>query len=156
MCCSVPGGTLGRHPPSWGTPHPDLAGGRGYPGQVPSGWGTSWPGRGVPQVGAPPGWGTPILTWMGYPGQVPPGWGTPSWPEGTLGRCPLAGVPPHPDLASGGYPRQAPPLAGVPPILTWLGDTLGRCPLAGVPHPSQVWTDKVKLLPPVSYYVRGR
>ena len=79
------GGTLGRHPPGWGTPCPDLAGvppiltwPGGYPGWAPPGqevpqadapWlGYPHPnlaGGGVPRAGAPLAGVTPILTWMG-------------------------------------------------------------------------------------------
>ena len=102
----------------------------------------TWPGgtllgRGYP-TWVPPGRVPPILSWPGgtLPGYTP-GQGTP------LGRVsPLAGYPPA------GYPLPAgpgrvPPL-GVCPMEFWvmLQSIMGY----GYP-PSQVWTDKVKLLP---------
>ena len=125
------GGTLGRCSPDWGTP-------------------LSWPGQGVPQVGAP---------LAGVP---------PSWPvRGVLqaGR-PLAGVPPHSDLAGGiprvggvppswlglpwasvpwlryppswpgwGVPWAGAPWLGYPSVLAWLGVPQAGTPWLGFPHP---------------------
>ena len=51
------------------------------------------------------------------------------------------------------------PLTGVPPSWTWLGYLPPpNLDLAGIPPPPHRCglTNKVKLLPPVSYYVRGR
>ena len=107
--------------------------------------------RGIPQPGLTGGWG--VVTQGGVPPcqvwqRQYPRWGTsqPGPMGGTWGGVPpvgypLVGVPP-PARSDGGYPRWGTPPAG----WTWLG----------YPPPPQVWTDKVKLLPPVSYYVRGR
>ena len=114
-------------------------GGAGYPGWVPPGWGTpilTWlggtPGR-CPLARVPP-----ILTWLGgEPGQAPSSWGTshPSWPSQgvTPGGHPwLAEIPP-PDLARG-YPRWVSPGRGTP---------LPQLDLAGVPPPTVVdWQTK--------------
>ena len=57
---------------------------------------------------------------VGYPGRVPPGWGTPpSWP------------------GWGEYHGWVPPLAGVPPVLTWPGRRYPKWvpPGWGTPHP---------------------
>ena len=129
------------------------------------GYPPSWPGHGVPWVGGP---------WLGYPRWVPPWLGYPpilTLLGGTLGGCPLAWVPPHPDLV-GGTPGGHPPKLGYPP--SWPGQgALGGHPLAGVPPswpggryprqtppwlgypsvrpgwgtPHQVWTDWKHYLP---------
>ena len=106
--------------------------------------------------------GTPVgVTLCRHPlGGVPPSW---PGPGGTLGGCPLSGVPHCPDLAGGypgqalpwlgyptswpdwGYPRQVPPWLGYPP--SWPAGTPwlryppswpGRLDLARVP-PSWTW-----------------
>ena len=126
----VPPPSLG-YPPGqvwWGVPEV------GYPcqGTPPS------PGlMGVPEVEYPPSGYPSIQVWWGVPpGQVWPG-GYPRW--GTL---PPLGYPPA--RSDGGYPRW-----GTPPRLAgsgWDTPPPHRCGL----------TNKVKLLPSLSYYVRGR
>ena len=119
----------------------------GYPvGERYPGWILTW--LGVPWVDTP---------WLGYPA-VGPGWVTPilTWPGGTLGRHPLAGVPsswpgwmgvpwvgapwqgyPHPDLARG-VPWVGVPLAEVPPLA---GPGWGTPP-AGPGQGTPLWTDR--------------
>ena len=108
-----------------------------------------------PPVGVPPRpgltpWGTPQpgltrrVPEVGFPHQGTPCWGTPSW--GT----PHFGVPPS------GYPLV------VPPGQVWRGVPEVGCPHWGTPHRGNPpplkcgLTNKVKLLPSLSYYVRGR
>ena len=130
------------------------------PGQV------RWKG-GVPEVEYPPArsdWGGGVYLRWGTPrsGYPPPGltggysrWGTPQpgypWPGPIRGVYLRWGTPcqvtPWPGLMGGvpevGYPNQVHP----PP------DGPGR---GTPPHPRCGLTNKVKLLPPISYYVRGR
>ena len=98
MCCPVRGGggiPWAGTPLAGVTPFQTWLGGVLWAG--PPGWGTplSWPGWGGTPWWAPPGYGTPILT----------------WPGGTLGRHPLAGVPPTPHLDLARVPP--PPTPGV-------------------------------------------
>ena len=127
---------------------------------------------GVPKVGYPP---------LGYPpGQVRLGVGVPEvYPQVPPIRVPpswldLAGIPPHwdthPARSDGGHPRWGYPMwdtpIRVPPRPGLTGGTQGTplrttphgwLDLAGVPPPRRCGlTNKVKLLPSLSYYVRGR
>ena len=146
MCCSVLGGYLGtlylgyaQGTPTWGTPHPDLAG--GYPR--------------YPHLGY-----SPILTWLGVP-WVPPAWGTPhsDLARGYPGNHPAWYTPPcwtwlgyPPDCTWLGYPsptgpHQVPPPVepgGVPP---WLDLTRVPPPPAGV--------DRLKTLPSLILRMRS-
>ena len=124
------------------------------------------------KVGYPPPSGYPHPGLMGVPG-VPPCWGTPlSRSDGGYLGYPPVRVPPHPGL-TGGYPWYPPsghPPVGVPPCQGTLphqgtppGWTWFRYPPPGwtwlgypPPPPRCGLTNKVKLLPPLSYYVRGR
>ena len=119
-------------------------------------------------------WGTPPLGYppparsdggRGYLRWVPPGLGTPparsDWGGYLRWGTPI-GVPPWPCLMGvGGLPE-----VGYPPGQVWWGEDLrwgtppGWLDLAGVPPPPPPrrcgMTNKVKLLPSLSYYVRGR
>ena len=115
----------------WGTPQPGLTGG------------------GIPEVGVCPCWGILLLARSdgggGYPRWGTPCWGTPrpGLMGGTQGGVPPVGIPPSQVRQwGGGYPRW-----GTPP--GWLD-------LAGVAPGRCVLTNKVKLLPSLSYYVRGQ
>ena len=126
--------------PKWGTPSRSNWG-RGIQGGVP-------PGRGFPQPGLMGGTQGRVPP----PARVPPGqvrWGY--LRQGTPGQA-QQGVPEvgMPWQVCQGVPKVGYlPSRGTPPP-TWLD-------LAGVPpRRCGLTTNKVKLLPPVSYYLRGR